>query len=74
MTTAAIEQSLLRLPKSERAHLAQLLLDSLDEPSDAEIQGLWLDEAKRRAAELDGGTVQLVSSEELDRQVQALFK
>ena len=74
MTTAAIEQSLLRLPKSERAYLAQLLLDSLDEPSDAEIQGLWLDEAKRRAAELDGGTVQLVSSEELDRQVQALFK
>nr|WP_315245138.1 addiction module protein [uncultured Albidiferax sp.] len=74
MTTAAIEQSLLRLPKSERAHLAQLLLDSLDEPSDAEIQGLWLDEAKRRAAELDGGTVRLVSSEELDRQVQALFK
>lgn len=74
MTTAAIEQSLLRLPKSERAHLAQLLLDSLDEPSDAEIQGLWLDEAQRRAAELDSGTVQLVRSEDLDRQVQALFK
>jgi putative addiction module component (TIGR02574 family) len=74
MTTAAIEQSLLRLPKSERAHLAHLLLDSLDEPSDAEIQGLWLGEAQRRAAEIDGGTVELVSGEELDRQVQALFK
>jgi hypothetical protein len=51
-----------------------MLLDSLDEPSDADIQDLWLAEAQRRAAEIDGGTVELVSGEELDRQVQALFK
>ena len=74
MTSIAIEQTVLRLPKSDRAHLACLLLDSLDEPTDADIQQLWLAEAHRRAAGIDNGTVELVSSEDLQRQVQALFK
>jgi putative addiction module component (TIGR02574 family) len=74
MNTTAIEQSVLGLPKSERAHLVHLLLDSLDVPSESDTQATWLSEAKRRAADIDAGKVALVSSEELERQVQALLK
>jgi len=74
MNSTAIEQSVLSLPKAERAHLVHLLLDSLDAPSEADIEELWLGEARRRAAEIDTGRVSLVSGEQLEQQVQALFK
>jgi putative addiction module component (TIGR02574 family) len=74
MTSTAIEQSVLRLPKPDRAHLVHLLLDSLDDPSDTDIQALWLNAAQRRADEIDSGKVKLVSGEDLERQVQALFR
>ena len=53
MTPSAIEQSVLGLPKVARAHLVHLLLDSLDAPSGAEIQDIWLNEARRRADDID---------------------
>ncbi|APW45371.1 addiction module protein [Rhodoferax antarcticus] len=74
MTPTAIQQSILGLPKSERAHLVHLLLDSLDAPSEPDIQDIWLSEARRRADDIDAGRVKLVSGEQLERQVQALFK
>ncbi len=74
MTPTAIEQSVLGLPKSERAHLVHLLLDGLDAPSEADMQAIWLSEARRRADDIDAGRVKLVSDEQLERQVQALFK
>lgn len=74
MTTTAIEQAVLHLPKQDRAHLAYLLLESLDEPSDTEIHQLWQHEAQRRADEIDQGKVELISGEEFEVQVQALFK
>ena len=74
MIPTAIEQSVLGLPKSERAHLVHLLLDSLDAPSEPDIQTIWLSEARRRADDIDAGRVKLVSGEQLERQVQALFK
>ena len=73
-STAAIEQSVLDLPKSDRAHLVHLLLDSLDAPSETDIQELWLCEARRRADEVDTGKVNLVSGEQLEQQVLTLFK
>ena len=74
MNATAIEQSVLGLPKPERAHLVHLLLDSLDAPTDTDIQDIWLSEARRRADEIDAGKVNLVSGEQLERQVHALFK
>ena len=74
MPTSTIEQSVLGLPKAERAHLVHVLLDSLDTPSDADIQNIWLNEARRRASEIDAGKVQLVSGELLEQQVRALLK
>ena len=74
MNSSAIEQSALGLPESERAHLVHVLLDSLDAPSGADIQDIWLSAARRRADEIDAGKVNLVSGEQLERQVHALFK
>ena len=74
MIPTAIEQSVLGLPKPERAHLVHLLLDSLDAPSEPDTQAIWVSEARRRADDIDAGKVKLVSGEELEAQVQALFK
>ena len=74
MNATAIEQSVLGLPKPERAHLVHLLLDSLDAPTDTDIQDIWLSEARRRADDIDAGKVNLVSGEQLERQVHAIFK
>lgn len=74
MPSTAIQQSVLRLPKPDRVHLVRLLLDSLDEPAETDIEQLWLKEAQRRANEIDSGKVKLVSSKDFERQVQTVFK
>ena len=74
MNYSTLEQTVLGLPKTERAHLLQLLLDSLDTPSENEVQEAWLAQANRRAAEIDSGKVILVSGEQLEKEVQALLK
>jgi len=71
MNPSTLEQNVLGLPKSERAHF---LLDSLDTPSENEVQEAWLAEANRWAAEIDSGKVILVSGEQLEKEVQALLK
>ena len=74
MNTADLEEAVLHLSLQERARLAQKLLDSVDHPSDSEVRELWLLEAKRRADQIDCGVVKLVTSEELEMQVQAIVK
>jgi hypothetical protein len=74
MLTPDLERSLLQLPLQDRAHLAQVLLESLDRLPEAEVRRLWSEEARRRAEEIDRGEVQTVSGEELERQVHELFK
>ena len=56
MIREALEAQLLRLPNEERAYLARALIASLD--NQPELDAVWLDEARRRATELDAGTVQ----------------
>ena len=74
MTTTEFQQAALHLPKQQRAQLAHLLLESLDQPSEATIEQLWLHEAERRAGEIDRGEVQLVTANELEAQIQAVLK
>jgi len=74
MNIQSIEQEILHLPVEERARLAEKLLSSLDGLSEQEIEKLWLVEAQRRATEIDNGTVQLVSAEEMEQRVQAILQ
>ena len=74
MTTATIISQALSLPVHERAALAAQLLSSLDSPSEAEIEPLWLQEAAYRAAEIDKGLSKRVPAEEVRQQANALLK
>ncbi len=60
MNLKQIEDEALHLPEDQRTALAQKLLLSLDAPSENEIAQDWLVEARRRARELNEGTVQPV--------------
>lgn len=74
MEFGLVEKEALELTLQERAKLAQRLLESLDEVSVQEAEELWLDVASARAAEIDSGSVKLVSAEELEDRVQAILK
>ena len=53
MNTPTIEFQALHLPLKARAALAEQLIASLDEHSEAELEAMWLDLAQARAAQLD---------------------
>lgn len=55
-TLQELEDEVLSLPLEARGELAARLLESL-EPSDAEIQERWIQEAERRAEEMRSGRV-----------------
>jgi hypothetical protein len=74
MSLEQIEDKALQLLEGHRAKLAQKLLLSLDVLSESEIAYDWLIEAQRRARELDAGTVQPISAEEVRRKAQALLQ
>ena len=57
MNLQKIEDEALHLPKEERALLIQRLVLSLESPSKEELRSDWLLEARRRAQELDDGSV-----------------
>jgi putative addiction module component (TIGR02574 family) len=57
-----LEAQALKLPPSERAHLAERLIASLDE--DGEIEEAWAAEVERRVAEIESGTVQMIPADE----------
>ena len=69
-----IQDEALLLPKEERAQLVQRLVLSLESPSKEELRSDWLLEARRRAEELDSGSVQGVSGEDVMRKARDLIK
>ena len=58
----------------QRAKLARELLESLDALPAEALDQMWLDEAGRRAMQIDSGDVQLISAEEVDRKARALLR
>ncbi|HTY22019.1 MAG TPA: addiction module protein [Desulfomonilaceae bacterium] len=57
----------LQLGIEERAQLAGRLLLSLDEPSESEVERLWLEEAERRLKEFRAGRVRGIPADEVFR-------
>ncbi|MBA4020400.1 MAG: addiction module component [Pirellula sp.] len=49
------DSQLSRLPTNERAELAQLLLQSLDDSQDADAEAAWQEEIARRVSEIESG-------------------
>jgi putative addiction module component (TIGR02574 family) len=54
-----------RLPERDRATLAGLLIETLDPVSEQDVEAAWSEEIKRRLVEIDAGTVELISWEEV---------
>jgi hypothetical protein len=70
----SVEKQALSLSTDDRARLAQELLESLDTLPPDELRKLWLDEAERRATQIDRGEAVLVSGDEVARKARALLK
>lgn len=56
-----IQHLALKLDESHRAELAKKLIDSLDHQVDDDIEQAWIDEVKRRKAEIKLGKVTPIS-------------
>ena len=74
MDIQSLENEALQLPTRQRARLAHRLLESLDDLSESEGEAAWIEEAHRRANELDSSSVQPVSPEELERRIRATLR
>jgi putative addiction module component (TIGR02574 family) len=74
MNFEMIEKQALSLSAEERARLARQLLDSIDNLTPAELEALWLDEAVRRAKEIDSGAAVLVAGEEVAKKARTLVR
>jgi len=69
-----LRQDALQLPEAERAELAHDLVQSLDEPADADVAAAWDAEILRRLDEVDSGTAVTVDRREFTLQVRERLK
>lgn len=69
-----LEAQAMKLPRRERARLAQRLISSLEEGVDVDAERLWLAEAERRLADLKSGKVATIPAERVMRKVRAALR
>jgi len=69
-----LESKALKLSRSERARLAQLLISSLDQELDPDAEKLWLREAERRLGELKSGKVAGIPAEKVIRKARSMLR
>lgn len=71
MKVTELESEVLKLDPPTRARLAEVLLRSLDELSEEEVEALWLDEAERRERAWDAGDVEGIPAEQVMRELRS---
>lgn len=64
----------LSLPAETRVNLVEKLLNSLNLPTQPEIDRLWAEEAERRLAELRSGKVKPVPGDKVFAKIRERFK
>jgi putative addiction module component (TIGR02574 family) len=69
-----LSQKARALSREERAHLAQVLLDSLREHVDPEIDAAWDEELRRRIAEIEAGTAKFIPAQEVFAEIRQLLE
>jgi len=70
--TMELLKEVLSLPVEQRALLADTILKSLNAP-EADLDRIWVEEAKRRLEELRSGRVKAVPGDEVFQRVRARF-
>ena len=73
MNEVEVEAAAFALDPPARAKLAELLLRSLEDVSQEEIDRLWAEEALRRDEELDSGNASARDAEDVFRDLRARF-
>ena len=71
MKREQIEAEARRLPRDERARLAEALISSLDE--EAEVEEAWAVEIRRRVEELRSGAVEGIPADEVFAELDELL-
>lgn len=71
MNAEQVEAEAMKLDVKARARLAGLLLESLESLSPEENERIWAEEAERRSAALDAGTLKSRPAEDVFRDAQA---
>ncbi len=72
-----LEAEVLDLPAAERAHPIQWLIASLDDEEEEdplEVERVWEEEIRRRLAEVEAGTTELISAEEVFAELRARLR
>jgi putative addiction module component (TIGR02574 family) len=69
-----LESKALKLSRSARARLAQRLISSLDQKTDADAEKLWLKEAERRLGELESGKVAGIPAEKVIKKARSSLR
>jgi putative addiction module component (TIGR02574 family) len=69
-----LESQALKLPRRERARLAQRLISSLEQEVDADAERLWLAEAERRLAELKSGKVAAIPVDKVMKKARSALR
>ena len=75
--SAAIEKVLdeaLSLPAEARIDLVEKLLESLNLPTQEEINRIWAEEAEHRVSQIDKGEVGLISGEEVFARIREKYR
>jgi putative addiction module component (TIGR02574 family) len=68
-----LEEALL-LPVGDRAELVEYLLQSLNSPTQKEIDDLWASEAEKRIVEYDRGKIESFDGELVIKEIRERFK
>ncbi len=69
-TLTEIKEKASRLSDAERAELALSLIESLDGPSDPDVEAAWRLEIERRVGEIERGEAQLIPGDEVFARVR----
>lgn len=72
-TVEALASQAIALGTEDRARLADLLLASLPEDEDAEVDAAWDQEIQRRVNAVETDTARLISADEVHAQARKLY-
>ena len=68
-----IEEALM-LPLEERAELVDKLLQSLNVPTQSEVDRLWMEEVEKRVSDYDSKKVEVMNGESTLNEIRSRFK
>jgi putative addiction module component (TIGR02574 family) len=69
-TLSELKEEASRLPEADRAELALSLIESLDGPTDPNVEEAWQQEIESRVRQVERGEAKLIPAEEIFARVR----